>query len=335
MEYTVEKFIGIKSLTGALGAFGKTGAKTGAKGADEIAEGGANALKNVGTLGTKKTRTFANAADEATGVGAKVGDDVVDGAGTAAKVVDGAGTAAKVGDDVVDGAGTGLKNADEMADKLTDAAKTNQKLSSKIGKVLKNNPGKTLAAALIIAAGAAGLAFATEGFNKSNNQPLTIINSYATTGGDEGDVTIEYTADSGVTVVDGDSVIVNPPNDQENLSSSGQVSNYFIPATIYGQTIQVKTIISSSSIVINYPGLVGYAKKGVLTLQTTMENRLLDQAEKGVAAAQELTGTALGTVLGPFKKILGPYLIYAQGCCCCICCLILISIIYKVSKMAK
>ena len=328
MEYTVEKFITLKGLTNALGAVVGAGAKGGdniIKGADDIAEGGAKALTNAPVTKMKR--------------GTTVGDDVVDGAGTAAKVgddvVDGAGTAAKVGDDVADGAGAGLKNADEMADKLTEAAKTNQKLSSKIGKVLKNNPGKTLAAALIIAAGATGLALATEGFNKSNNQPLTIINSYATTGGDEGDVTIEYTADSGVTVVDGDSIIVNPPNEQENLLSSGQVSNYFIPATIYGQTIQVKTIISSSSIVINYPGLVGYAKKGVLTLQTTMENRLLDQAEKGVAAAQELTGTALGTVLGPFKKILGPYLIYAQGFCCCICCLILLSIIYKVSKMAK
>ena len=312
MEYTVEKFISIKSLTGALGALGKTGAKNGdniIKGVGDMAEGGAKALNKGPVTQMKRVTTVV---DEAGGLGAKVTNKV---AGQGGEVA--------------------LKNADEMADKLTEAAKTNQKLSSKIGKVLKNNPGKTLAAALIIAAGATGLALATEGFNKSNNQPLTIINSYATTGGDEGDVTIEYTADSGVTVVDGDSVIVNPPNDQENLSSSGQVSNYFIPATIYGQTIQVKTIISSSSIVINYPGLVGYAKKGVLTLQTTMENRLLDQAEKGVAAAQELTGSALGTVLGPFKKILGPYLIYAQGFCCCICCLILLSIIYKVSKMAK
>ena len=66
-----------------------------------------------------------------------------------------------------------------------------------------------------------------------------------------------------------------------------------------------------------------------------MENRLLDQAEKGVDAVKDLTGTVLGPILGPIQKMLGPYLKYAQGCCCCICCLILLSIIYKVSKMAN
>ena len=195
-----------------------------------------------------------------------------------------------------------------------------------------NNPGMTLGAILAAAAAGTLLGLATNSFEKSNNQPLTIINSYVTKGGDEGDVTIEYTADSGVTVVDGDSVIVNQPNDQENLSSPDQVSNYFVPSNIYGQTKQVKTILSKSSIVINHPGLVGYAKKGVLTLQTTMDNRLLDESEKGVDAVTSASDSVLGTVLDPIKKILGSYLIYAQGFCCCICCLILISIIFKIAK---
>jgi hypothetical protein len=353
MEYTVEKFNPLKIVTNLAAAGADVAVKGGGnigKGVDELAADGLKALdgakpttyakratnvgKDAGGAGLKNADEVAGTglknADEVAGTGLKNADEV---AGAGLKNADEvAGAGLKNADEV---AGAGLKNADEAADKLTDAAKTNQKLSSKIAKVLKENPGKTLAAVLIIAGTGAGLALATEGFNKSNNQPLTIINSYATKGGDEGDVTIEYTAASGVTVVDGDSVIVNPPNEQENLLSSGQVSNYFIPTTIYGQTIQVKSIISSSSIIINYPGLVGYAKKGVLTLQTTMENRLLDQAEKGVDAVKDLTGTVLGPILGPIQKMLGPYLKYAQGCCCCICCLILLSIIYKVSKMAN
>lgn len=345
MEYTVEKFIGLTQLAKAAGAVAGLGADAAiAAGKKFDLTDGAKLLDDVPVT---KIKRITKVGDEAAGAGLKNADEVAVQAAqeaaekaareTVEKAAKEAGekaaeeAAEKVAKEAAEKATKEATEqaANEAADKLTDTSKTNQKLSSKIAKLLKNNPGKTLAAALIIGAGAAGLALATEGFNKSNNQPLTIINSYATTGGDEGDVTIEYTADSGVTVVDGDSVIVNPPNDQENLSSSGQVSNYFIPATIYGQTIQVKTIISSSSIVINYPGLVGYAKKGVLTLQTTMENRLLDQAEKGINVAQELTGT----VLGPIIKMLGPYLIYVQGFCAFICCLIVLAIIYKLFKM--
>jgi hypothetical protein len=231
------------------------------------------------------------------------------------------------------------KIAGDLGDDLADAQKTNKALSSKITDFMKKNPGKTLAGALVVGLGAAGLALAIESFNASNNQPLNITNSFATKGGDAGDITIEYTAGKDVTVVEGDNVVVNAPSGQDNLSvgSSGQApaSNYFVPSTIYGKTIQVKSIVSSSSIIINYPGLVAYANKGVLTLQTNMANRLLDQAEKGISAAQSLTGSVLGTVFGPVIKMLGPYLKYAQGCCCCICCIILLSIIYKVSKMAK
>jgi len=318
----------VKTIGKGFGNLGDNVAKIGTKNADELAVGGAKKLDDIPMK--QVNRGLTNVGEEAAEKAAKeTAKEAAEKAAKEAAEKAAKEAAEKTTKEVAE------KTTKEAADKLTDAAKTNQKLSSKIAKVLKENPGKTLGAALLAAATVAGVILAKESFEKSNNQPLTIINSYATSGGDEGDVTIEYTAASGVTVVDGDSVIVNPPNEQENLLSSGQVSNYFIPTTIYGQTIQVKSIISSSSIIINYPGLVGYAKKGILTLQTTMENRLLDQAEKTVDAAKELTGTVLGPILGPIQKMLGPYLIYAQGCCCCICCLILISIIYKVSKMAK
>lgn len=348
MEYTVEKFIGLTKLGKTVGAavgMGDDAVNAVVKNVN-MADG-AKALDNIPTTQVKRiTKVTDDVANEA-GTAVKFGDDVAENAAreaaekaareTVEKAAKEAGekaaeeAAEKVAKEAAEKAAKEAteKAANEAADKLNDTSKTNQKLSSKIAKLLKDNPGKTLGGVLLAGLGVAGLVLATESFNKSNNQPLTIIDSYATKGGDEGDVTIEYTADSGVTVVDGDSVIVNPPNDQDYLSSSGQVSNYFIPSAIYGQTIQVKTVISSSSIVINYPGLVGYTKKGVLTLQTTMENRMLDQAEKGINVAQELTGT----VLGPIIKMLGPYLIYAQGFCAFICCLIVLAIIYKLFKM--
>jgi hypothetical protein len=347
MEYTVEKFFGLGTLVKAAGAAAGIGGDAAiAAGKNLDLTGAAKGLDDVPITKMKRATTVG---DEAAGAGLKNADDVAVKAAqeaaekaareTVEKAAKEAGekaaeeAAEKVAKEAAEKAAKEAteKAANEAADKLNDTSKTNQKLSSKIAKLLKDNPGKTLGGVLLAGLGVTGLVLATESFNKSNNQPLTIIDSYATKGGDEGDVTIEYTADSGVTVVDGDSVIVNPPNDQDYLSSSGQVSDYFIPSAIYGQTIQVKTIISSSSIVINYPGLVGYTKKGILTLQTTMENRMLDQAEKGINVAKELTGT----VLGPVLKMLGPYLIYVQGFCACICCLILISIIYKVSKMAN
>jgi hypothetical protein len=350
MEYTVEKFVTLTQLGKAAGAaagMGDNAANAVVKNLDLT--GAAKGLDDVPITKMKRaTIVGGDVADEA-GTAVKFGDDAAENVAreaaekaareTVEKAAKEAGekaaneVAEKVAKEAAEKAAKEAteKAANEAADKLNDTSKTNQKLSSKIAKLLKDNPGKTLGGVLLAGLGVAGLVLATESFNKSNNQPLTIIDSYATKGGDEGDVTIEYTADSGVTVVDGDSVIVNPPNDQDYLSSSGQVSDYFIPSAIYSQTIQVKTIISSSSIVINYPGLVGYTKKGILTLQTTMENRMLDQAEKGINVAKELTGT----VLGPVLKMLGPYLIYAQGFCAFICCLILISIIYKVSKMAN
>lgn len=321
MEYTVEKFINFgtfgKSVSNLLGFGGDVG-------------GGvvrAGDVVNPNTVLTAPTLTRVGGAGNLTNIN-RVTGNVVDGGGNLTDLN-------RVTGNVGGGADAARIDPSEATTRLATNAATNPSLSSKIRKVMLNNPGMTLGAILAAAAAGTLLGLAGTSLEKSNNQPLTIINSYVTKGGDEGDVTIEYTADSGVTVVDGDKVIVNQPNDQENLLSSGQVSNYFVPSTIYGQTKQVKKILSPSSIVINHPGLVNYAKKGVLTLQTTMDNRLLNESEKGVKSVTSASDSILETLLDPIKNKLGPYLIYAEGFCCCICCLILISIIYKISKMAK
>jgi len=158
MKYTVEKFFGEDDLL-------KAAAKTTAKGAPDFAGLTDNAAKGVvknvnladgaKALNKAPTTKVKRATDVGQDVGGAVGkgDDVLDG-GVVDNIIqegvnltDEVGAAARLTNktngltDEVTGLGT--KNADEAADKLTDAAKTNKKLSSKIAKVLKENPGKT------------------------------------------------------------------------------------------------------------------------------------------------------------------------------------------------
>jgi hypothetical protein len=292
-----------------------------AKKADDVAGAGAKKADDVAGAGAKK-------ADDAAGAGAKKADDAV-GAG-AKKADDAAEAGAKNADDV---AGAAAKNADDAAEaaakNLDEAAETaakeiadNPGLLSKMAKIMKKNPGKTLAAALVISLGTAGLILAQESFNANNNKKLGIIKSYKTKDGDKGDITIEYTPDA--EFVDGDKV---------ELTSTDFVE----PHT--GQEIPVKKILSKNSIIINVPDITTYATSGTVTLHTTLANRMADQAEKAAEATAKLADKATGGILSgtmnKLKDALGSAFGAAKGCCGVVCCLICLAIMYKLFSMFK
>jgi hypothetical protein len=279
-----------------------------------------------------KAAAAAKAADKA-GDAAKKADDAAD----AAKKADAAANAAKKADDAADAAKKADDAADaaKKADDVENAEKALQK-NSKIVAWMKKNPGKTALAAAAAILGAVGLAYATKSFESNKDKQLGIIKMEPA--GSSSTVLITYNQDA-----------VFVKNDKIEFSDSNMIPPH------KGDQFDVVQIINKTSITVNIPDIMVYATSGTIILKTTVENRIADTVENGTKETGELLKTGVGAaagvigsvagvagglagnVLGPVwdsvKGVVGPYLLYAEGCCALICCFILIMIIWKIVSM--
>jgi hypothetical protein len=304
-----------------------------AKKADDAADAAKKA--DAAANAAKKADDAADAAKKADDAAdaAKKADDAAD----AAKKADDAADAAKKADDAADAAkkADNAGDAAKKADDVENAEKALQK-NSKIVAWMKKNPGKTALAAAAAILGAVGLAYATKSFESNKDKQLGIIKMEPA--GSSSTVLITYNQDA-----------VFVKNDKIEFSDSNMIPPH------KGDQFDVVQIINKTSITVNIPDIMVYATSGTIILKTTVENRIADTVENGTKETGELLKTGVGAaagvigsvagvagglagnVLGPVwdsvKGVVGPYLLYAEGCCALICCFILIMIIWKIVSM--
>jgi hypothetical protein len=310
-----------------------------AKNADSLGD----VAKNADFAALAKNADFAALAKNADSLGdvAKNADSL----GDVAKNADSLGDAAKNSDTLTDIAkntdsATGLgKEADTLAknvDGLTDATKSfSGKALDNMKTIVKNNPGKTLGAVVLIGLGAAGVAIAMDEFSKNANKKVGIIKSYVNDTSffdslsSTEDIVIEFSPDA--KIVDGDKVEISNTN--------------FLP-DINGKTYNVKEILSKSSIIITVPKISTFATKGNLTVKTSPENHMINTFKEGSEKTGKIVGKTVGTVVGSaigatgglgtglLKGVLGEYYDYAIYVFYCIIFLIILGAIYKLYSLA-
>jgi len=230
---------------------------------------------------------------------------------------------------------------DTIGKKLDDFAKYLPTESlDKVKTIVKNNPGKTLGAAVLLGLGITGVTMALEAFNKNNNKKVGIIRSYKSD--DSGifsfmsttqDIIIEFTPKA--KIVSGDKV--------EILDSD------FSP-DINNNTYDIKQIISDSIIMISVPKISTFATKGTLTIKTTQENHFINTFKEGsqkagstvgavvgatVTTAVGVTGGVTGGLLsGVGSGLLGEYYDYVKYVIYCIIFIICLGVIYKIYSLS-
>lgn len=224
-----------------------------------------------------------------------------------------------------DGKKINSKNLESEAGDIDNLKNTkDETIAGKLKKLIEDNPGTTLAAALVAAIGITGFAMAYQSYAENNNKVCNITNSYATSGGSPGDTTIIYSQPTDI--VNGDSITLSGTTFRTNNSSNGESPD--------GKDIAVIKIVSKNEIVINIPNITQYTKQGTFTLHTTYANRQLDQVgdvAKGITGgAIDIATKALDPILGPIKKALAPYINILKIVCIVICALILLGILWKI-----
>jgi hypothetical protein len=179
--------------------------------------------------------------------------------------------------------------------------------------------GKPIAAIIAGAVLVTGFALAYDNFLNNNKKQLIIIESYSTTDGKSGDVTIVY--EPNTTVVPGDTISFNQPNS----SDSNEIS-----LSRLGKR-DIINIISDTTIVVNIPFDIIPPIGTKITLHTTLENQILHQA---VSATTAIKKTA-SPLLSGITSMLGPFLLPLKIFCYVFIFIILIMIIYKIYKAFK
>ena len=283
------------------------------------------------TLGAKVDDITRNVDDVAT-LGAKQGDQVIDNI----QNIDELSSVLSKNSDNVTGLG---KMADDISKKLNDLADSFKTFGKEqldnLKTLVKNNPGKTLGALVLIALGTAGIIMAIEEFNKNNNKKVGIIKSYAYNKMDSflftqdiQDIVIEFSPEA--KIVDGDKVSISDTDFVPNLN---------------GNEFKVKTILSNKSIVITVPKITTYATKGNLTIKTTQENHIINTFKEGSEKTGKVVGTVIGTAVetvsgtvvgassGLLKGLFGDYYDYVLYIIYIIIALIILGGIYKLYKL--
>jgi len=279
---------------------------------------------DVGTVGAKQ-------GDELLKTGVKQGDEVIDNI----QNIDELSSVLSKNTDNVTGLGKMADDISKKLDNLTDSFKTfGKEQLDNLKTLVKNNPGKTLGALVLIALGTAGIIMAIEEFNKNNNKKVGIIKSYAYSKVDNflftqdtQDIVIEFSPEA--KIVDGDKV---------NITDTDFVPN------LNGNEFKVKTILSNKSIVITVPKITKYATKGNLTIKTTQENHIINTFKEGSektgkivgtvvgTAVQSATGTVVGASSGLLKGLFGDYYNYVLYFIYVIIALMILGGIYKLYK---
>jgi hypothetical protein len=206
--------------------------------------------------------------------------------------------------------------------------------------IVKNNPGKTLGAAVLVALGVTGITMAIDEFNKNNNKKVGIIKSYASNTGmldflsTTQDIIIQFTPSA--KIVNGDKV---------------EISNSDFSPSINNNTYTIKEIISDTSIVISVPKISTFATKGTLTIKTTQENHIINVFKEGSQTAGSTVGTVVGTtvstavgttvgvaggvVSGVGSGLFGDYYNYIKYLLYCVAFIIILGVIYKLYTLAS
>jgi hypothetical protein len=306
----LENFISFGIFKG-IGNIGKIGAK----------EGGEQIAKKAAKEAVEKAAKEAaeKAAKEAAKKGAK--EAVKGGAKEAAEEA-----AEKAAEKAVKDAG---------GDELLKAAGKNTGLGKKMTTFMAKHPGKTVGGALAVGLGTYGLSKALESYIGSNDKILNITCSFPSNN-DSNDynecptdtnyntnnskIVIIFSPD--VNIVDGDKIIFSDTNFSPNFD---------------GDELEIDTIISSSCIIIEKSNIKTFANTGTFMLKTSMANRMLDQADKGIDtvvsvggnAVNDLFGGKLNDIISKIKNI-GP--IICGILCSIICFFIIIKIVFMFIK---
>ena len=231
---------------------------------------------------------------------------------------------------------------------IETATKTNTKLFNKLRDFVAKNPLKTMAALVAAALGTYGLANALKSYLSANGQILNITCSFP----ENDDLTSYFSC---------------PNNSSNSINSRNSINSSISPEDIVirfspsikivegdkikfsstsfdpnfdDESIEIKSIVSPSCIIITRPDITTFTNTGTFTLETSFIDRIVDEIENAIDVVEDVGETlydtidnALGGTLTIIKDLFNKYSKLFGILCGILCCFILIFFIIQLRKL--